>query len=74
MAKAQWETFKVEKVIFAVARHPEKVITYLHNCAKALQDWHMTWGVGWGSSVYSSNHKGHKNRGLLLKSMDYIIE
>lgn len=47
-ANAQQETFKVRKVILQ-SLSTRKVITYLHNCAKALQDWHVTPGGGRGA-------------------------
>lgn len=47
-ANAQQETFKVRKVILP---SPGKVIMYLHNCSKALQDWHVTPGGGRGGGT-----------------------
>lgn len=66
-----WETFKVTKkwpIVFWLLE-----VTYLYSCDKALQKYrHMTETMC--NTICSSNQKGHKNWGLLLKGMDYIIE
>lgn len=67
--------FQGEESDFTVARHPEKS---LHIYTTALKLCKIGMWLGGEkekhNSVCSSNQKGHKNRGLLLKSMDYIIE
>lgn len=52
-----------------------KNTTYLYSCDNALCNKRLACDRKiMCATIRSSNKKGHKNCGLLLKSMDYIIE
>lgn len=62
-------------IVYFLGHTTSKTTTYVYNCDKAVC---KKIGMRWKNNVWyhfhSSNKKGHKNWGLLLKSMDYIIE